>query len=278
MMRINPKYIYKNKHRILPLLYRKLFLKPFYRIRFYMARKGLFLSQNEKKIAQLRNAHKGKRIFILGNGPSLNVETLNLLKDEITFAANKIYLLNEETTWRPNYYCVEDDLVMKQNFKEINKINESIKLFPADMLAYAPKVNNGLYFNFIQENSYLPSVSSNAMDGIYWGSTIVYSMVQLALYMGASEIYIMGVDFTFNVPKNHDKDKREIVSEGEINHFHKDYRKVGEKWNLPNLEVQVNSFKSLRKYSDKNDTKIYNATIGGKLEELERIQLKSLFV
>jgi hypothetical protein len=244
-----------------------------------MARYGLFLSKNEKQIYKFKNLHKGERIFVLGNGPSLNLDDVNLLKDEISFAANKIYLMNDSTEWRPTYYCVEDNLVMKQNFQQINNLKSSIKFFPADMLAYSPKVKDGLYYSFIQENNYpsLPSVSNDAMNGIYWGSTVVYSMVQLALFMGASEIYIMGVDFTFEVSKKHDSNSKEIISEGEVNHFHKDYRKKGEKWNLPNLEIQEMSFEALRNYSDLNETKIYNITRGGKLEKLVRIELKSLF-
>jgi hypothetical protein len=278
-MKSRLKRIYKNRHRILPLLFRILFLKPFYRLRFFSARHGLFFSDNERSIRKLKNIHNGKRIFVLGNGPSLNSSDLSLLKNEISLAANKIYLMYDETKWRPTYYCVEDDLVMKQNFHDINNVKGSIKIFPADMLAYAPKVEDGLYFNFIQESNYpnLPSVSSDAMVGIYWGSTVVYSMVQIALYMGASEIYIMGVDFSFDVPKSHDYQKKEIVSEGEVNHFHKDYRKPGEKWNLPNLAIQEVSFEALRKYSDLNKTKIYNATRGGKLEKLQRVDTEDLF-
>ncbi len=278
-MKMNFQYIYKNKHRILSLLYRRLYLKPLYTFRFFMARHGLFLSENEKRVYKLKNFHKGERIFILGNGPSLNIDDINLLKNEISFAANKIYLINGDTEWRPTYYCVEDDLVMKQNFKEISNLEGSLKLFPADMLAYSPRVKDALYYSFIQENNYpsLPSISTDAMNGVYWGSTVVYSMVQLALYMGASEVYIMGVDFTFNIPKSHDSYKKEITSEGEENHFHKDYRKKGEKWNLPNLERQEISFETLRNFSDFNDTKIYNVTRGGKLEKLVRMELKSLF-
>ncbi len=277
-MKINYKYILKNKHRILPLLFRKIYLNPLYKFRFFMARHSLFLTENEKQIYELKNIHKGKRIFILGNGPSLNINDINLLKNEITFAANKIYLLFNNTKWRPTYYCVEDDLVMKQNFKEINNLQSSIKLFPADMLAYSPRIKNGLYYNFIQKrNTSIPLVSNNAMYGIYWGGTVVYSMVQLALYMGASEIFILGVDFTFNIPKNHDEEKKEIISEGEINHFHKDYRKKGEKWNYPNLKMQKKAFKALRDYSDTKNVKIYNATRGGKLDNLVKIKLENLF-
>jgi len=266
-------YIYMNKNRILPYIKKNLLIKPYYKLRFFLARKNIFLSNNERNIRDLKNIYKGKRVFVLGNGPSINVNDINMLKEEITFAANKIFLMYEQTSWRPTYYCVEDDLVMQQNFDKINELKGSTKLFPADMLSYSKRVEDALYFSFIHKdlnNEKLPNVSIDAMKGVYWGSTIVYSMVQLAIYMGASEINILGVDFSFDVPKGHDKKKKEITSEGEVNHFHKDYRKKGEKWNLPNLDIQKKSFVSLRNFSDNGNIKIFNATRGGKLEVLVR--------
>ena len=43
-------------------------------------------------INKLKNSFKGKRAFIIGNGPSLNKVDLNLLKNEYTFGVNSIYL------------------------------------------------------------------------------------------------------------------------------------------------------------------------------------------
>ena len=60
------------------------------------------------KLRKLKNIHKNNRAFILGNGPSLCVEDLNKIKDDITFPANKIYLAFDETSFRPKYYFVEN--------------------------------------------------------------------------------------------------------------------------------------------------------------------------
>ena len=46
----------------------------------------------DAKLKALKDCHRGRRAVIVGNGPSLNVADLERLKDEITFASNKIYL------------------------------------------------------------------------------------------------------------------------------------------------------------------------------------------
>jgi hypothetical protein len=43
-----------------------------YNIRFKLAGHGIFLTNNEKRLASLKDKYKGQRCFIIGNGPSLN--------------------------------------------------------------------------------------------------------------------------------------------------------------------------------------------------------------
>ena len=59
----------------------------------------------------LKDIHKGKRGFVIGNGPSLKIEDLDNLNNEITIASNKIYLAFEETKWRPKFYTVADPIL-----------------------------------------------------------------------------------------------------------------------------------------------------------------------
>ena len=53
--------------------------------------KKYYLSNLPNEIKVFKNKHDGQRCFIIGNGPSLTAEDLNLLKNEVTFAANRIY-------------------------------------------------------------------------------------------------------------------------------------------------------------------------------------------
>lgn len=236
---------------------------------------------NTYKIKQFRNIHSEKRAFIVGNGPSLKTEDLEKLKNEITFAANKIYLCYEQTNWRPHYYFVEDDLVFKQNYENIKNIGDSKKFFPSYSIDWERKIKNSIYFNLIYEPHSKLFPQFNPMVKFYWGSTVVYTMIQWAIYMGIKEIYLIGLDFSFTLPNkkefNLEKNQMDLISEGEVNHFHKDYRKNGEKWNLPNLEKQLISFQKAKEYCDTHSIKIYNASRQTKLEVFERKNFDEIF-
>src|SRR5689334_9121246 len=76
--------------------------------RWIAAGLGLPLQENERRLNALRNAEKGKRIFILANGPSLKETDVDCLCNEVTIASNAVFLLFETKRFRPKYYTVED--------------------------------------------------------------------------------------------------------------------------------------------------------------------------
>jgi hypothetical protein len=173
---------------------------------------------------------------------------------------------------------VEDDLVYTQNYNKIKQLKQSVKLFPEYALGWAPRINDGLYFKMHYEPDAkdFPQFNPDVSSGLFWGSTVIYTMIQWAIYLGSKEIYLLGVDFSFDVPTDQ-KGKQEIVSEGEVNHFHKDYRQVGEKWNKPNLDIQKESFLTAKAYVDAHGIKIVNVTEGSKLDVFEKVDFLTLF-
>ena len=51
-----------------------------------------FQRNNLSKLKSLKDSHKGKRCFIIANGPSINSMDLSVLKNELTIGMNRIYL------------------------------------------------------------------------------------------------------------------------------------------------------------------------------------------
>jgi len=243
----------------------------------------LYFGKGKKELLKYKNTHNGKRAFIIGNGPSLKVNDVEKLKDEITFGANKIYLMYNETSWRPTYYFVEDDLVFKQNYETIKKIDSSVKFFPTFTKKFNKPIENALYYrlNFKPHRADFPQISINPFSGFYWGSTVIYSMIQMAIYMGITEIYLLGIDFSFEIPKTASlncNNRQDLISEGEINHFHKDYRKIGEQWNLPNLDIQKKVFQKVKNYCDQNNLKIYNLSRESNLDIIPKVEIDSILI
>ena len=69
----------------------------------------------------------------MGNGPSLNLLDLTLLKDEITFGFNAIWLNEKKMGFVPTYYSVADLLVAEDHHAQINAFKGSkIRFFPLE--------------------------------------------------------------------------------------------------------------------------------------------------
>jgi len=276
--RLNIKFLKENLHRIPFFLFRVIFFKPccnFYFFCLLYFKKYLFV---RPKIENFNNQHSGDTIFILGNGPSLSQVNFDALIHEVTMASNKIFICFDSTEWRPTYYSVEDDLVFKQNLKKIKSVN-SKKLFPDITILFSGIIKDVTYFNYKQKHHYPrePNFGNSLYTGIYWGSSIVYTQIQLAVAMGAKKIILLGVDFNFDVPKEFKKTTKIIVSSGEINHFHPDYRKPGELWNQPNLQNQILAFNKAKSFCDENRVEILNATKGTHLEVFKKIDMPWLY-
>jgi len=238
---------------------------------------------NRTMLSLLRNRHKDRRGVIVGNGPSLLASDLDRLKGEVTFASNKIYLAYESTSWRPTYYSVEDHLVILNNWDRIAALPDSIKIFPANVRDFGYHAGDTIFAPFRPPQSFedplsdpdFPGFSEDLSHGICWGSTIVYSQIQMAVHLGCSEIYLIGVDHSYQLPGT--KVGREYIHEGEQNHFHPEYRAMGERWHQPNLDVLEVSYAQARDRCAELGIPIYNASRRTCLDVFERVDFDTVF-
>lgn len=229
-----------------------------------------------KNIRQMKGLEKtSKRVFIIGNGPSLKIEDLDLLKDEITIASNKIFLAFNDTSWRPTYYTIVDPLDIEEYYHDIKKHNLGLKFFP-DLFGIM-KMKDSLYYRLLRAKTYKDiKCTGDMLKGFYGGESVSFSMIDFALSLGTKEIYLIGFDHNYSFPKGYEE-KLYKVSEGESNHFHPDYRKKGDVWTEPRVDNITAQFQIIRDYCDENDVKIFNATRGGYLEVFERANFDELF-
>lgn len=258
-----------------------------YTILFKAAGKGIFLTENERRISALKNIHQGKRCFIIGNGPSLNLLDLTKLKDEITFGVNAIYLNREKMECYPTYYVVEDNLVAEDRFAEINDYHGSKLKFFGTYLSYLLKKDpETIYINVLRnyaDKKNFPVFSKDVVRRLCVGGTVTYLCLQLAYYMGFTEVYMIGFDHNYIIPDSAEiTNKRETgfdikSTEDDPNHFHPSYFGKGYRWHDPNVERMEVGFRKAREVFEADGRNIYNATAGGKLEAFNRIDYNSLF-
>lgn len=237
------------------------------------------------ELAIFRNAFLGKRCFIIGNGPSLNKHNLSLLKNEYTFGVNSFYYKTKETGFRPTFYVVEDNSVMKENIEEIRKYHAPFKFFPTIYKKLHPKNPNTFFFTmnrgFYEKSSpnyCVPRFSTDATKELYCGQSVTYINLQLAYFMGFTEVYLLGMDFSYIIPDSHKRTGDVLLSDSDDpNHFHKDYFGKGKTWKDPKLERVGANYKMAKLVFESTGRKIYNATVGGSLEIFERVNYENLF-
>ncbi|MGE4511067.1 MAG: 6-hydroxymethylpterin diphosphokinase MptE-like protein [Sulfurimonadaceae bacterium] len=259
------------QRRFSSLLLYKLFLK-LHNIYSKIVLFGSFI-----QLLRYKNIHLRKRCFIIGNGPSLQTQDLEKLKDEICFASNKIYLAFDQTQWRPTYYFVEDHLVLKQNYEKISQLKGFKKFLPDIALKWAPKMANAIYYKLIY-NFKEAHFSDNPHKGFYWGASVTYSMIEMAAYMGFKEIYLIGVDFSFENAKQKLSVGNDgiFLSTGEKNHFHKAYRTEGEQWTVPDMAFQKLALMQAKAYMKKNNKIFLNVSRKTKLNILDKTDLENI--
>jgi len=260
----NPMTLYRRRDRILPRLA--------HHAQQWAAFCGTPLCANDRRLLELRDAHRGRRALIVGNGPSLRTEDLDRLHNEITFASNKIYLAFQQTAWRPTYYSVSDILVAKNNREAIAGLRLQ-KFFGSSVRAEFGEQGDVLWLRELPAGR--PRFSTNCAAGVYGGYSVVYHQLQLAYHLGIREVYLIGLDFSFQVPQATGEESIHgpvLRSQGEVNHFHKDYRAPGEKWTMPRLDEQRKALQCARETFEARGGVIFNASRRTKLDVLPRIE------
>lgn len=227
-----------------------------------------------RQIHRYKNAAHGGPCVVIGNGPSLRMEDLGELRrlGIPTLACNRIFLAFEQTEWRPTYYFMSDRNLIRSYNGEMDAFQDVACFFPR---RFREAVSHGNYYNeldfdFRREGRF----SLDAAKGVYPGGSITTEMLQFAYYMGYSEIYLIGVDFSYSItaPKN----KNTYSYQGENNYFIKGYLKPGEVADMPNFAANLMAFQAARDAIEGQGRAVRNATRGGKLEVFERADLDEL--
>jgi hypothetical protein len=240
---------------------------------------GLANTRNAVKLRSLKNRHRGQRIFIIGNGPSLMKTNIRRLKNEVTIGCNGIFLMFDEMGFLPTYYTVEDTLVAEDRAEKINMIKGTIKVFPYDLRYCLNPDSDTIFINFQRRYGGFPKFSSFFEKRVYWGGTVTYLNLQLAYYLGAREIYLIGIDHNYNPPSTGDIQQGTVITSHsqDPNHFHPGYFGPGFRYHDPMPERMERAYRKAREFSEKNGIAVYNATEGGKLEVFERINFIRIF-
>ena len=115
---------------------------------------------------------------------------------------------------------------------------------------------------------------------------VIQAAIFSAIYMGFKKIYLIGVDMTsvFMTYEADDDGKTVILkdshaysfSEKEINTMLNRFRYDNE-FMMKDYAIVFSIYKKIKKYAEKNNIEVYNATKGGGLDVFDRVRYESLF-
>ena len=233
------------------------------------------------KLSKYKDCHKGKRCFLIGNGPSLRADDLTCLYEhkEICFAFNRIYNIFDQTSWRPDYYISQDEKMLDGSMKAIDQAELNVKFVPINLKWYngirLHNVNWFLMKRPLEDNGKPLEFSDNIPMGLYNSSTVMYSAAQIAAYMGIVEIYLIGVDHHFHISQNN---QGQIIIDNSVkDYFTEKYNEDKDKLYIPNTEKSTLTYIAMKEQCDKRGIKIFNTTRGGELEVFPRIPFDTIF-
>lgn len=239
---------------------------------------------------ELRNRHAGGRVFVIGNGPSLRTQDLGALTDRTTFVVNAFHKHPIVQFWQPTYYFATDGNLLDTSEGSREFLHEMARaggehsrfFFPIEKRALVEE--SGQFRRqqtyYLALNGYLPEESRWRIDltGVIPSSpTVVQNAMIAALYMGASEIVLLGCDHDW------------LDDFGNSGHFYGDERTAQHL--PPNAEALANSdyeymveyvgllfsaYRKIQQAAQDRGCRIINATPGGRLDLFERGRYEEL--
>ncbi|RGN35273.1 DUF115 domain-containing protein [Bacteroides oleiciplenus] len=217
-------------------------------------------------LKEYNNKYKGKRIFITCTGPSLTISDLELLKDEYVFGMNSICKIHDKTDWKPDFFGIQDLHVFEKLKKYIYTTDNGIIFVPSGYKIRYDIPDNWIIwpmsaayhlFELHRTHKYFAKFSEDPYITVYDGYSITYSILQLVIYMGFDEIYLLGADCTYLGQKQH------FIETGNYD---------------PTFESATErlfaSYGEAKKFAENRGVKIFNATRGGCLEMFPRVRLE----
>ena len=242
---------------------------------------------------RFKNKHRGERLFLLGNAPSIKEMDLKPLKNEHTMVVSNFYFHPDYDYINPEYYCFPQftytQLITKD--KLTNWINEVFKntnnpqffFNISDILT----INNCIGVNdkkiqYVDMDTRIKSEYFEDIDltkKIMGVRSVPIMCIQIAIYMGFSEIYLLGIGHNNIIDKKYEYffDSNKKVLNNLEDGLKNDIDTRPFKTVLPAACCLWDQYKCLKAIAEKNNIKIYNADKTSLLDVFERVTYKSIW-
>lgn len=218
-------------------------------------------------LSSMRDRFQGCRCVVIGNGPSLNRMNLARLRDEFTFGLNRIYLLFSELGFATTFLVAVNRFVIEQFGGEIID-SASFKVlhwghcrqlhWSADAVGLMPRP--------------FGRMDGDVTRGYFMaGGTVTNVALELAFFLGFSEVILIGVDHAYSIRGKAGKPIRS--EDGDPDHFSTEYFGRGVIWQLPDYRRMEAGYRRVKALFEGDSRLVVDATLGGELKVFDKVSL-----
>jgi hypothetical protein len=226
-------------------------------------------THSRQRLARFRDCHRGERLVLVCNGPSLNQTDFALIRKEISMGLNKIYLGFRRLRFYPRYYAAINRRVIEQSASEIRNLN-CIR-FLKDMGTGNPLPQSAL--TYLLHSRPEQHFHQNLCEGFFEGYTVTFAALQIAFFMGFKAIVIVGMDHRYSF-QGSPNEPHELVGH-DPNHFDPSYFS-GHTWDNPDLANSERFYAIARGVFESAGRRIIDCTVDGACKVFEKGRLEEV--
>lgn len=272
---------------------------------FYMSN-VMFKKLDEKgkklleKNSQFKGKFKGRRCFVIGNGPSVNQLDFNMMQDEITITVNEMFRHNDFLKLKSNFHFMADPFYFKLNrlngadreiLEKIYLLRESgTTLFvPMESAECVKRYGwkNKLDINYFSSQLFFYDNYKEDIDFTKYipaFQAVVQWGIAFAIYLGCNEVYLLGCDATniatdlsLFVRKDCELSYAYKLTEDVAENVKRQHLGLGLERLLNGYGRIVHLFGELNKYCKQKGVKLYNCSEESILENIPKRNVEDLF-
>lgn len=222
-------------------------------------------------VLRFKGVHTGERVVVAGNGPSLNKVDLKKINCP-TFGVNGIF---HHPWWKPVYYCAESKKFCRANAGKVLRYKGPVK-FIADrcrqfLTSKKPEkwhvraLKRVAWVKVAPKTTDRPQFSTVCHKAVCHGMNVIYMCLQLAFYMGASQVVLIGLDFDY--------------ADGQIpaDHFYNNTLQEGNPMDTTHKDITLKYYRYAHQLLNSAKPRIINASPGTKLDVFPKVKFEDLF-
>ena len=224
--------------------------------------------ESRKRLEEYRNKHAGEKAAIIGSGPSLLKTDLARLEGRKLFGMNRLYTGFAELGLTVDYYLAVNEYVMEYFGREIAALD--IPFFVGWGGRKHVPFDDHVTYLYAQSGA---DFETELTKRVPVGGTVTFAAMQLAYFMGFSDVVLVGVDHRFELTKDESQSGPNAAMKrngADVNHFSSNYFPAGITWQTPDLDQSSQAYRNALKAYVADGRIIRDATVDGALDVFPR--------